>query len=175
MPTYDLRCECGAILKVEPRDAGRNLICEKCNASTEAPGLRELRSLPLAEEQPEEVPEWSSKQKMVFVAGLVLTLIAALISGIAGYNMYKLAPQSERPEYVHGPQFREHLEQVEPDELFDLFRNIEKQGVGDYTEPQYVAAEERFQLFTTILMIGLVVLVIGCVTMVSSVYIDRPK
>ena len=88
---YLLPCSCGEPTRVSPSQAGGKVTCA-CGITLDAPPLRQLRELPLADEDDRTTAGWGFRQGFV-TAGVVLAALLAAGGGWIAYN----TPDGPRP------------------------------------------------------------------------------
>ena len=98
MTQYQLPCECGRYVLIEPTQAGESVVCQ-CGRKLQVPALRALRQLASVQVDslPPAAPRWTPAQGLLFACG-VLVIVVSLIS--AGYShlrrlQFAVTPPSE--------------------------------------------------------------------------------
>ncbi|GEM_PF-5945757 len=93
MPKHLLPCQCGEQMAIDVGQAGQLLNCP-CGLTVEAPGMRDIRALPTAEndvtERPETKQAWSQVQGLLFSAGLIILVGSLAGLGYCGYSYSQL-------------------------------------------------------------------------------------
>lgn len=119
MPSYLLSCSCGQQTRVSSVQAGETIRCG-CGLPLQVPSMRELRTLPLAADEPaRKAASWEDRHRVAFV--LVLAAIGALAA--AGY----LAAQLPPPERPVTPQaVDEWVRTSSADEAMGMFEDLKK-------------------------------------------------
>ncbi|MEX0611439.1 MAG: hypothetical protein WD738_19175 [Pirellulales bacterium] len=164
MATYLLKCSCGASVPVEVGQAGELVDCPACAARLEAPTLRKLRHLPVAERLAERrTRDWGPRQGVTAAA----TILAAVLVGIAGWSRWSepAVPQFDPSARMH--RVDEGLDKLSPVESWhmwvELYRPMAKRGLAVIEDPykpaieQYIAKQRFVQkslLFATAICIA---------------------
>jgi hypothetical protein len=129
-------------MAIEMGQAGQSLTCH-CGAILNVPTMREIARLPPVKESLREdaVPRWSTLQSAVFTSGVLLTagaLLSATFFGVAWSRLEILAPPLEDDaEWVR------FMNKATPEELLDLWSQIESQGLGPWLPPKHLIARNN--------------------------------
>lgn len=115
---YSLPCQCGAVLRVTAAQAGERISCE-CGAEVEAPTLRQLRELPLAEPETAASGAWGASQG-VLAAGAVIVL--ALLAGAGWLRLTEPAEPTPFDAVARQAAISEGLDQMAPADVWRLWR-----------------------------------------------------
>ena len=122
MPSYLLSCSCGQQIRVSSVQAGETVRCA-CGLPLPVPSMRELRSLPPANDEPggkrRKAIAWEDRHRVAFL--LVLVAIAALSA--AGYLALQLPPL-EQP--VTTQNIDEWVRTGTPDEAMGMLEDLKK-------------------------------------------------
>jgi hypothetical protein len=121
---YQLSCtNCQNFLNVSITQAGEELSCS-CGARVLVPTLRELKTLPLAANNPEVVPSkrsWTPTQGGLFAVGILLTAI--------GIYMHVRSTQARNAIDISRPQFVEldfDIQDLSPYQAWRTWENVLK-------------------------------------------------
>ncbi|MEN0109707.1 MAG: hypothetical protein AAF805_03190 [Planctomycetota bacterium] len=138
-------CECGTPTPVAASQAGGRVTCPACDAVIVAPGLRELRSLPV-----EDSGAAAGRSGWGFRQGvLAATLLAAAALGGAGWWFWVQEPE---PPPSFDPTARQRmveagLDDTAPAKLlsmyYDVYRPMSLQGVPREESPQARSVNQK--------------------------------
>jgi hypothetical protein len=159
MPSYLLSCSCGQQTRVSSVQAGETLRCA-CGLPLVVPSMRELRSLPLADDQAgksRKAAAWEDRHRAAFL--LVLVAIGALAA--AGYLAAQLPP-AERP--VTPQIVDEWVQKSTADEAMGMFEDLKKGLQPEAPESADAASSRKMLLWGAgiALTICIVALVCAC-------------
>lgn len=121
MPQYLVSCRCGTQHAVEARLAGGRISCA-CGQAVEVPTLRELRCLPLAPTEKNEIgSQWTVRHGMA-AAAFVAAIGLAIFAGYLFWQQWRL--DQKIPRFV--PEQRaivvaENLRQLTPSQTWELW------------------------------------------------------
>jgi hypothetical protein len=140
---YLLECQdCGKSVAVPERRAGETIPCD-CGSIIAVPALRELRSCPVDESESTSVParsSWSYAQGIVFVAGLVTTLVA--VTAI-WYIVREQATLRQMDHLVDRFLSAQDLEQMSSDSLFEGWDTFRTYGLDFSHTPDFENLQNR--------------------------------
>ena len=164
MPSYLLSCSCGQQTRVSSVQAGETLRCA-CGLPLSVPSMRELRTLPVAADEPaRKTANWENRHRVAFV--LVLAAIGALAS--AGY----LAAQLPPPELQITPQdVDEWVRTSTADEAMGMFEDLKKGLQPDSSNSAEAAGTSRKRLLWGV---G-IALALGILALVGAAIALRPR
>jgi hypothetical protein len=169
---YLLPCNCGNKIRVDAGQAGAKVLCS-CGQQLTVPTFRVLRELegapaaPAAAAAREERP-WSAGRGMLFSAGLLISVIAAVL---ICYHLFIYLQLRDGGEYIrldHLEQMRHGVEHMTPLELLTDFQQMAKAGLTvDGVPPWSQVTAVRDNSFRW-LMGALAALVVGLVSLAGS-------
>jgi len=131
---YLLPCECGKATPVSVAQAGRTISCD-CGREHTVPTLAGLRQL---ERVGDELPgkgappaTWNAVRGAAFVVGVILALVGLTVGAYGSYRL-RLIDVGAVEEYVQSRETLdfEMIDQLSPDQVYDLWQVIKTDGPG---------------------------------------------
>ena len=103
MTQYQLPCECGRHVLIEPTQAGESVVCE-CGRRLQVPALRAIRQLACVQVSSPAIaaPRWTSAQGLVFACGVLVILLSLLSAGYSHLRRLQFAVTPPSDEVVAG-------------------------------------------------------------------------
>jgi hypothetical protein len=137
---YLFPCQnCDHVFELVSKQAGQDLKCPKCEATSSAPKLGSLRQLSVVGEE-EPVPASAANagaKNSLFVFGLALTILF----GAAGIGLYQYADKmiTEIDIDQKMEQVDDWLDGLPPSDVVAMFEAMQvDKGLGDWQEQPYV-------------------------------------
>ncbi|MFT7644307.1 MAG: hypothetical protein ACI9G1_006074 [Pirellulaceae bacterium] len=171
-----LPCPCGKKITIDKSDAGRLVTCE-CGKSVEAPGLRGIGDLQVAEED-EKKPvrnerfNWTPAHGLIFVMGALVFLCS---TAVAGYYFYwSRQVITEKPlSLINEVVIKQSLEETTYEGSLSAWDGLVESGLGPYIEPGYVLARRFRREWTWWAMVAGGVALLGLLTSISTIVAAR--
>lgn len=128
---------CKKEFPVGQRSAGMNVDCPFCDHKNVIPGMRQLRALPVAEEETAGAKGGGSDLKrFLFSAGLLVAVLGGILGLALSYYADSLATESILEEQLEfGSQF---IGTMTPGHLWEAWDQMELRGLPDWQETQDV-------------------------------------
>lgn len=140
MSVHLLTCKCGQKIKVEPRQAGSELICQ-CGQTMNAPSMREIRALPLSGESGESDrfrKKWSFKNGAFFAVGGLVLLISLATAGTLGYLRSRIDVTEPKVDKVRLQASNDQIDEMPAIDLVQTFFMLEETGIDYYGQSPYL-------------------------------------
>lgn len=146
-----LPCACGQKIRVGQAQAGQSVVCG-CGRALGVPTLRGLRELDRApgEETPAGVrprAAWSPWHGAAFSGGLAVAAVSLLLAGVnlwyyGGARFFS----TDHSDSIIGVATVE-LDKYTPEQLFEEWNTMVKDGLGHAQPPIWVAAQESAKVY----------------------------
>ena len=173
MPTYLLTCECGLDMPVQVAQAGDQLTCS-CGARITVPNLRDVKQLPLADDQlAKPKGEWNATGGSIFA--LAIVFIAAGLT-VATYN-YSVGKQLITTDTTDAANEYGNIviDQMPPFESIEIFAIIVGRGLGEQQTVDFLVEQKKQRAFYNWAKGGLLLSAIGLLLVFVPVVLNRTK
>lgn len=175
---YLLPCTCGQSVVIDVGQAGQQVTCT-CGRTQEAPTMRGVRALPIAEEASaadakvrESRPAWSSLQGALFGAGFLLAFIALCLAGYNGLVYSQIHVHEPPPSAIEAADNR--FNALRPHEMFDVYIAARDKGIGPQLTPDYVHAKRAKEHYRNLMLYSLGGAVAG-LALAASAFLVAPR
>jgi hypothetical protein len=130
---YLLPCSCGLKVRVDAGQAGAKVACS-CGQQISVPTFRALKALEVdapiaAAAAAKRSPPWSAGRGMLFSAGLLVSVIAAVLICYQLVVYAQVREGGEGYKKMHMEEMRQGVEQLSPVELVTEFQQMSKAGL----------------------------------------------
>lgn len=128
---------CEKNFRVSQRSAGMSAACPFCDHENVVPGMRQLRALPIAEEQVSFAKSGGSDLKrFLFSAGLLVAVLGGILGLALSYYADMLSTELMLEEKIkYGNKF---VDTMAPGHLWEAWDQMETKGLPDWQESQDV-------------------------------------
>ena len=173
MSTYLLTCECGLDILVQVAQAGDQLACS-CGASIAVPNLRDVKQLPLADDQLHKPKgEWNATGGSIFA--LAIVFIAAGLT-VAAYNYSEgkqlITTDTTDMENEYGNIV---IDQMPPFESIEIFAVIVGRGLGEQQTVDFRDEQKKQRTYYNWAKGGLILSAIGLLLVFVPIVLNRTK
>ena len=173
MSTYLLTCECGLDMPVQVAQAGDQLTCS-CGALIAVPNLRDVKQLPLADNQLDKPKgEWNTTGGSIFALAIVFISVGLTV---AAYN-YSVGKQLITTDTTSAANEYGNIviDQMPPFESIEIFAVIVGRGLGEQQTVDFLVEQKKQRAFYNWAKGGLILSVIGLILVFISIVLNRTK
>ena len=173
MPTYLLTCECGLDMPVQVAQAGDQLTCS-CGAGITVPNLRDVKQLPLADDQLDKPQsEWNVTAGFIFAIAIVFItvgLTAAVYNYSVGNQLITTNTMDEFNEYGNFV-----IDQMPPLESIEIFATIVGRGLGEQHTVNFLVEQKKQRVFFNWAKGGLILSALGLLLVFMPLVLNRTR
>jgi hypothetical protein len=171
-----LPCECGNQIPVTTAQAGRLLACS-CGREVKAPSLGGLRQLaPAQAGNDNPAIAWNAGRGILFVAGVLLTLLGLLVGGYGSYifSQINVAAVTEHFDLTEVADI-ENVDKMSPSDAYDVWKVIVEHGLGQAGTAPPLQAQQWSRFYFTVTIIGFVTAAVGLAMAAGSLVRSAPR
>ena len=174
MSTYLLTCECGLDMPVQVVQAGDQLTCS-CGAHITVPNLRDVKQLPLADDQLNKPKgEWNATGGSIFAIAIVFIAVGLTIAAY-NYSAGKQLTQTTDTTAETNEYGTIVIDQMPPLESIEIFAVIVGNGLGEQQTVDFRVEQKKQQAFFSWAKGGLILSVIGLLLVFVPVVLNRTR
>ena len=174
MSTYLLTCECGLNMPVQVAQAGAQLTCS-CGAHITVPNLRDVKQLPLADDQLNTPQgEWNATGGSIFAIAIVFIAVGLTVAAY-NYSAGKQLTQTTDTTAETNEYGTIVIDQMPPLESIEIFAVIVGHGLGEQQTVDFRVEQKKQQAFFSWAKGGLILSVIGLLLVFVPVVLNRTR
>jgi hypothetical protein len=177
---YLLPCTCGNKVLVDAGQAGAKVVCV-CGKQLSVPTFRGLRELEVVADGPasaaaaaEDRP-WSATRGFLFSAGLLVSVIAAILISYHLYVYSQMRDGGEVYRQQHMEELRRGVDDLSPVQALAEFDEAAKEGLKVMGTPPWAHISKMRDDSYRWLIGSLIALALGLVSMFGSLLVPRGR
>jgi hypothetical protein len=118
-------------------------------------------------------PAWNPARGAIFSLGLFVAAAALFYSGVQGY-FFRISQRTQDPAAIQLGIENEHIDHLSHVDAMSLFRQEEKEGLGQPTPPYWTEIDKLHEASGRKAILGLIVAGVGLLATAGSM-VGRPK
>ena len=171
---YLLPCACGQKVRVGRAQAGQEVACV-CGKPVQVPTLRGLRELEVAppEANAKTAGAWGPIRGALFSGGILVAVLALLFAGWQFWTYSIVSTMTTDHTQTVIAMEEEQIDEMSPADMFDVWHQIEEEGIGPKMIPIWVAAKQQATSLTRQAIFAIVIGVAGAIAAVGAAFVGR--